>query len=923
MESKLLAFSRFFARIPLLVVRVRWLVLALIVSSTALMIYGAYTRTTLDMTIDSFIDQDDPAIGALNEFRKQFGSDDSVFLVYRARDGDVFSRQSLNAIAQLTRDLENWQDLNPLALPQQINGATVDLNELHNIRRIQSLSNVRVQRSDEDTLSSERLIPNPLPESDAELALMRERALQEDDFKLLFFSADGQYAGLMIQTFFGAEPVAGFTPQIDDTGISLDSSFSAFDNPDDFNLSFDEQAEVQDIPFQAVDMFAYSNFFNALQAVYSPYREALDFYPVGNPPMMEFVYRTLQQMMLLAVAMIAIFVGLLWALFRSFSAVLWPILTIALSLAWTWGLTSWLGVALSTMITLTCLLIFAVGIADCVHVMSAYFAFRREGNDHEEALYHAYDKTGLAIFITTITTMAGVLALSYSDLLPIRVFGVMSALGVFMALFFTMVLLPILLSIWHPGSEERKSSLFTTLLSHWHTLPPVAKLGAWCAYGGAIFFAFGPLIGAYVALVSILTSAVITWQHVMLDRIPKIVAKRPGTVLGVFAAVLVLCLYGTSLVQIDSNISELTREGSDMRVAYSVVDENMAGAQSMEIMIDTGISDGLLDPAVLQAVDALQVRIESRYPDQVSRTHSLANIVKDTNQIMNNDNPAFYRVPDSEALVAQLLYLFNSANPDDRRALVSDDYSRSHITINAYNAGSYQYQRFFDELAIEIEQTFSELEAHYPEMKVLVTGSIPLMMRATDEIAQSQYSSFILALVVICVIMMLTLGSVQGGLLSIIPNIIPALLSFGLMGLLGIPLDTDTLMIAPVIIGIAVDDTIHFMTHYRLELIRTRSMAIALQSTIADVGKAVMYTTMVLGLGFAILSFSDYLGMAKIGFFGSLAIFVALLSDLFLIPAMLQIFKPDFGVKDADSSFAQITEGSSIAQSRQPRGDAV
>ena len=913
MESKLLALSRVFASIPLLVLKIRWLVLALLLGSTAFMIYGAYTRTTLDMTIDSFIDQDDPAIGALNEFRKQFGSDDSVFLVYRARDGDVFSRESLSAIAGLTRDLENWQDLDPGRLPQQINGGTVDLSELANIRRVQSLTNVRVQRSDADTLRSERLIPNPLPESDAAMAQVRERALQEDDFKLLFFSADGLYAGLMIQTFFGAEPVEGFTPQIDNASISLDSSFSAFDDPDSFTLSFDEEAQVQDIPFQTVDMFAYSNFFNALQAAYSPYEQALDFYPVGNPPMMEFVYRTLQQMMLLAVAMIAIFVGLLWALFRSFSAVLWPILTIALSLAWTWGLTSWFGVALSTMISLTCLLIFAVGIADCVHVMSAYFAYRREGQSHDDALYHAYDKTGLAIFITTITTMAGVLALSYSDLLPIRVFGVMSALGVFMALFFTMVLLPILLSIWHPGSEQKKSNVFGALSARWTTLSPLAKLGLWAVYAAVIFSIFGPLIGAYIAVVSILTSVVITWQQVMLERIPLIVAKRPGTVLGAFGVLLLLCLYGTSQVQIDSNISELTREGSDMRIAYAVVDENMAGAQSMEIMIDTGVTDGLLDPAVLQAVDSLQERIETLYPDQVSRTHSLANIVKDTNQIMNNDDPAFYRVPDSEALVSQLLYLFNSANPDDRRALVSDDYSRSHITINAYNAGSYQYQRFFDELAVEIDQTFVGLESQYPDMRVLVTGSIPLMMRATDEIAQSQYSSFILALVVICVIMMLTLGSVQGGLLSIIPNIIPALLSFGLMGLLGIPLDTDTLMIAPVIIGIAVDDTIHFMTHYRLELVRTRSMAIALKSTIDNVGKAVMYTTMVLGLGFAILSFSDYLGMAKIGFFGSLAIFVALLSDLFLIPAMLQIFKPDFGVKDADRSFAQITAPSATA----------
>ncbi len=538
--------------------------------------------------------------------------------------------------------------------------------------------------------------------------------------------------------------------------------------------------------------------------------------------------------------------------------------------------------------------------------MSAYFSFRREGLAHDTALYQAYEKTGLAIFITTITTMAGVLALSYSDLLPIRVFGFMSALGVFMALFFTLALLPILLSVWHPGNTADAAPSRPRLLDLWQRLPMAGKALLLIAAALAVYAVAGAMIGTYVCVVAALTGVVMTWQKQILEIIPRIVARRPRGVFAVFGVIFLICLYGTSEVQIDTNISELTREGSDMRVAYAIVDENMAGAQSLEIMIDTGVVDGLLNPTLLQAVDHLQNRIETRYPDDVSRTYSLANIVKDTNQIMNNDDPAFYTVPDSEAMVSQLLYLFNSANPDDRRALVSDDYSRSHITINAYNAGSYQYQRFFEELAHEIEESFAGLDAQFPALDVQVTGSIPLMMRATDEIAKSQYSSFLLALGVICVIMMLTLGSVQGGLLSIIPNIIPALLSFGLMGLLDIPLDTDTLMIAPVIIGIAVDDTIHFMTHYRLELIRTRSMAVALANTIEDVGTAVMYTTMVLGLGFAILSFSDYLGMAKIGFFGSVAIFVALLSDLFLIPAMLQLFKPDFGVKDADRSFAPL-----------------
>ncbi len=902
MDKTLLSLSRFFALIPLWILRARWPVLIILISSTVFMGYGAATRTTLDMTIDSFIDQDDPAIAALNEFREQFGSDDSVFLVYRALDGDVFSAQSLRAAQALTRELEDWRQLDPGNYPEEIDGEPVILEELDNIRRVQSLTTARVQSVDGDTLRSDRLVPEQLPESAEALRAIRERALTEDDYRLLFYSADGRYAGILIQTLFGAEPVEGFTPLIDAADVSLDLSFSAFDAADSFALDFDEAAAVQDIPFQTVDMFQYSAFFTAVRAVYTQHANVLEFYPVGNPPMNEFIYRMLQQMMVLGIAMIGIFVGLLWVLFRSFSAVVWPILTIGLSLLWTWGATAWLGVPMSTMIVLTCLLIFACGIADCVHVMSAYFGYRREGLDHDKAVYAAYDSTGLAIFVTTITTMAGVMALSLSDLTPIRVFAVMSAGGVFMALFFTMVLLPILLSVWHPGTpRERAPSSW--LRQRWQVLSGSAKAACCMLLLVAGMPVLGPQIGAYLALVCVLTAAVLHWQEPMLRAVPRLVARSPATILGVFGAILAVCVYGTSLVRIDSNISELSREGSEMRVAYAVVDEHMAGAQSMEIMIDTGISDGLLNPSMLHAVDALQMRIESEYAAQISRTWSLADIVKDTNQLMNNNDAAFYRVPDTEAMISQLLYLFNSANPDDRRSLVSDDYSRSHITLNAYNAGSYQYQQFFDEIGLLIDEVFEPLREDFPALEVRMTGSIPLMMRATDEIAQSQYSSFGLALGVICVIMMLTLGSIQGGLLSIIPNLIPAFLSFGLMGLLGIPLDTDTLMIAPVIIGIAVDDTIHFMTHYRLELIRTRSMALALKSTVEDVGTAVIFTTMVLGMGFAIMGFSDYLGIAKIGIFGSLAIFVALLCDLFLIPALLHVFKPDFGVKDAQRTF--------------------
>jgi len=249
-----------------------------------------------------------------------------------------------------------------------------------------------------------------------------------------------------------------------------------------------------------------------------------------------------------------------------------------------------------------------------------------------------------------------------------------------------------------------------------------------------------------------------------------------------------------------------------------------------------------------------------------------------------------------------LLYLFSSSNPEERRALVSDDYSKSHISVQLKNAGSNEYKEFFNDIQRDINKEFNGLKDQYPDIKVQITGSFALMMRLADDISKNQFKSLAIAAVVISLLLMVTLGSFQAGVMSIIPNLIPASLAFGLMGLLGVPLDTDTLMIAPLIIGIAVDDTIHFISHYRMSLAQNHNMKLALVETINEVGQAVTFTTLILGCGFLMLTFSDYLGLAKIGTFGSLAIFVALLCDLLFFPALIMIFKPKFGQKDVEDN---------------------
>ena len=269
-----------------------------------------------------------------------------------------------------------------------------------------------------------------------------------------------------------------------------------------------------------------------------------------------------------------------------------------------------------------------------------------------------------------------------------------------------------------------------------------------------------------------------------------------------------------------------------------------------------GSENALQDPKVLKAIDLFQKKLETDYHDYVVKTSSLADVVKDAFQVLNEGREEMYIIPDDNRMLTQTLFLFNNANPEDRRKLVSDNYSKSHISIQLYNNGSYEYTRFFKDVQNDLKTIFAPLEKDYPLMESSVTGGLALIMELSDYISKTQIRSLGLAILIISCILIFLLGSFRVGFLSILPNLIPATLTFGALGLLGIPLDSDTIIIAPVIIGIAVDDTIHFITHYRGEVIKDRNIPRALTNTLEEVGQAITFTSIILGLGFSIMAFS-------------------------------------------------------------------
>ncbi|MBT7152156.1 MAG: MMPL family transporter [Deltaproteobacteria bacterium] len=878
MNKFLFAMTVYFETVPDRMRKKRWLVWIVFIALTVFAGFGLQ-RTEFDMTLEGWFSDSDPIKVALDEFHAEFGSDDGVFIVYKPADGNVFSAASLKAVQGIREELLSFR----MRLKE---GET---SALKHIVRINTLVNASVLTVEDDSLVSRQLVGKRIPQSQQEVEQIRTTANAQKNFPLLYFSKDEQYGGIFIETDFGTVP--------------LDSEESSAEEgeEDEFGEEMEEDEAViadgsvvvERPRFKSTDMNEYLDLMDAINEVLhkQEYAGHLTYYPIGNAPMMAYGMEIMNEMGPMYMSMILIMMVLLWLLFRSLSAVVWPISIVVLSTVWVVGFTGWLGITITTFLMLTVMLILAVGTADAVHIISGYLFARNNGDSHGLALHFAYKKSALACLLATLTTMMGMLSLTFTPIMHIRVWGFMSAVGVVLALVFTIYLLPLMLDLWSPTTEKVNS--LTEPKNKTNRLLQVLLLIT------APFRWLGRMVGRLIPDLSF-------YLQKLLDQIIPIVEKSPAAFAGLFLAIFGVCLYGATLVVVDSNLIEQFKEGTLIRKTYEIVDRNMMGSQNMEVFVDMGRENAFQDPAVLKTMDRLQETLATKYSHLVVRTSSLADVVKDSYKTLNEGRKEMYIIPKEPTMLAQTLFLFNNANPEDRRKLVSDDYRKSHITVQLYNSGSYEYTRVFDRMQGDIDQAFIGLKTDYPEMDISITGGLALMMELSDYITLSQAKSLGLAIVVISIILIFVFGSYRAGLISIIPNLIPATLTFGLLGLFSIPLDADTMVIAPVIIGVAVDDTIHFITHYRGEVLLDGDITRALKETIKEVGQAITFTSLILGLGFSVMAFSNHMGTSNMGRFGTLAIFVALLCDLFLLPAMILIFKPRFIPKNATTPVNQL-----------------
>ena len=536
------------------------------------------------------------------------------------------------------------------------------------------------------------------------------------------------------------------------------------------------------------------------------------------------------------VVSVALIVVVLFLFFRNLQGIYLPLITVAFAEAWTLALMSYIGATLNVVTSMLTPLLLVLGVALVIHVLSQYYEESVKSPDKLTATRRMVVHLFWPCFLTSFTTAIGFSSLCISKVVPVREFGILSAFGVLMVFVIGMSFDPALLSYLPRPSERKKKAYDTGLL---------AKILRWISG---------------------------------VDR------KRPGLIMAIGLAALLWGVIGIFRIKVETHLLKFFKESHPIRQSFAFIDENLGGINPMEVAIE-GEPGSMKRADVLKAIDRL-AQFFSEQPE-LGKVVSVADFIKDLNRAMHGGNPAFYKIPDTDAEVAQLLLLYEMT--DQTYGLdkyVNFDYSRARLIGRIRQIGS-------GELVKLLKRTDEFVKGAFPkDIRVRTTGSAILYSNLVNRLVSSLIKSFGLAVFLIWMVMSILFRSVRTGLVSMIPNVSPIVITLGAMGWFGIELNIATAMIASVAIGIAVDDTIHFISRLRREFGKDHDYRAASHRAITSVGRAIVSTSVVISAGFGVLLLSNFLPTIYFGLLTGITMITALLGVLFMLPSCLILLKP-------------------------------
>ncbi|MEZ5489488.1 MAG: efflux RND transporter permease subunit [Gammaproteobacteria bacterium] len=522
---------------------------------------------------------------------------------------------------------------------------------------------------------------------------------------------------------------------------------------------------------------------------------------------------------------------MLFLSFRSPLAMVMPGLVIGVGVLGVNEIQSYLGAPHSTVDQALLPTMIIIGVGITVHVLVEFYHAMRENPDSIAAARLAIIRLWKPAFFTTITTSAGFLALSVIRITPIRDFALLGAIGPLLLFLFAMTLLPALLS-------------FTTQI-------PRRTLGA-----------------ISTGLVSRFTGA-----------LPDFTSKHHKGIIACGLACLVFAVLTLPRIQIDTNYITQFKQASPVRQDILYLDRIFRGVLTLDIILDSGAPEGVKDPEFLRQVEAYQAWLESR--PSTGPVNSLVDYLKEISQALNGDNPDYYRLPDSREMAAQFLLLYDSSGTDEDLSDIKDFDNRFlRLIVPIVNMAASEARAELDTIETYGRQNF-------PALEPILTGGMALRTAQDVYAAQGMSRSFGTALLVISLFFFILFRSFKYGVLSLIPSVLPIVLTGGIAGVLGVYLDLNTMLVGAMTMGIAVDDSIHVMSRYLTARKSGASTHEAIDRAMNESGRAVIFTSAVLVLGFSVFCLASFTTIIYVGLFGSIIMLLALLGDLLLLPALL------------------------------------
>jgi predicted RND superfamily exporter protein len=538
----------------------------------------------------------------------------------------------------------------------------------------------------------------------------------------------------------------------------------------------------------------------------------------------------------LSIAVIALMLSLL---FRRVSGVFVPLTVALLALLETIGLMGTLRIPAMPVSEVVPSFLLSVGVGGTVHLLVIAFQQLAQGADREQAIAHALGHSGLPIIMTSLTTAGGISSFAAANMQPIAIFGLVTAMGIMVTLCLTLTLAPALMSVIPIRAGSRDEAA---------TAPPVASIR-------------------------------------LLVRCGALATKQAGAVALGCVALLALAVPGILQLDFSHNTLDWFPDDYPVKVSTLKLDRDLGGGMALEVLVHSGKEDGLKNPELLRRVDRASRAISDLQVGDVrgGKTVSVVDIVKEIHQALDAGRAASRVIPTDPRLVSQELFLFENSGSDDLEDVVDTTFETGRITIKVPYVDGSQYVAFGEAVTEIFERNLGDLA------DTTVTGLMALMGGTFKAAVQTMARSYTIALVVIVPLMILTLGSLRLGLIAMIPNLFPIVLTLGLMGWIGIPLEMFSLLIGSIALGLAVDDTIHFMHGFRRSYARSGDVDHSVQTTLTTTGQALLFTSIVLSAGFAIFAFSALSNLQNFGLMTAFSICMAFLADILLAPALMKL----------------------------------